>query len=129
MHAVPGMPSLKSLRLFDTCMTLGMGVLSTVPEWVTVDDVLQTMDRYEIEEALVHDHHARAMCPREHGNRRLMEAIRGKPRLHPVWVIQPPKKAGRGPAKELVEEMLNDGQPLRAVSDPVEFEIQPALGP
>ena len=64
------------------------------------------MDRYGIAEALVHDHHARLIYPRRDGNRRLMEAVKGQPRLHPTWVIEPPKEPGRGPAAALVGEML-----------------------
>jgi len=67
------------------------------------------MDRYQIAEALVHDHHARLVYPREDGNRRLLDAIKGQPRLHPVWVIEPPKQPGKDAANALVEEMLDAG--------------------
>jgi hypothetical protein len=119
MRAAPVMPPLKSLRLFDSCLTLGTGVHSRYPEWVTAGNVLAMMDRYEIAEALVHDNHARLMYPREHGNQRLLEAVRGRSRLHPVWVIEPPKSPGRGPAKALVEEMLDAG--VRAARLPMKI--------
>jgi predicted TIM-barrel fold metal-dependent hydrolase len=67
------------------------------------------MDRYHIAEALVHDHHARTIHPWEHGNRRVAEAVRGRPRLYPVWVIEPPVEPGAVAAEALVGEMLAAG--------------------
>ena len=58
----------------------------------TPEDLLSLMDRYNIAEALVHDHHARTSYPREAGNRRIVQLTQGQPRLHPVWVVEPPKK-------------------------------------
>ena len=73
MRAAKPMSDIRDLRLFDSCMTLGRGVLAGCPEWLTRDNVLAVMDRYDIAEALVHDHHARFVYPREEGNRRLLE--------------------------------------------------------
>jgi predicted TIM-barrel fold metal-dependent hydrolase len=67
------------------------------------------MDRYYIREALVHDYHARALYPKEDGNRRLLAAIHENPRLHPVWVLEPPLKPGRSMSDKLVDEMLTSG--------------------
>lgn len=106
MRAKQKMPSLESLRLFDSCVTLGRVVHSRYPEYLTSDNVLKMLDRYNIAEALVHEHHARLVYPREHGNRRLLTSIQSMPRLHPLWVIEPPKRPGRSVARALVEDML-----------------------
>jgi predicted TIM-barrel fold metal-dependent hydrolase len=39
----------------------------------------------------------------------LLDEIRGVPRLHPVWVVEPPKQPGKTPARALVGEMLSKG--------------------
>ncbi len=109
MECDPKMPNLAGLRLFDSCVTLGRIVHSGYPEYLTADSLLSLMDRYEIAEALVHEHHARVCYPREDGNRRLSDSVKGKPRLHAAWVIEPPKKPGQGPARDLVERMLAAG--------------------
>jgi len=101
------MPDLRELRLFDSCVTLGRFMGG--PCIATADELLAIMDRYCIEEALVHEYHARAVYPLEDGNRRLMELIRGKPRLHPVWVLEPPPRPGRAPADRMVDDMLKAG--------------------
>jgi predicted TIM-barrel fold metal-dependent hydrolase len=103
------MPALNSLKLFDSCVTLGRVVLSGCPECLTPENVLAVMDKYEIQEALVHDHHARIVYPREHGNERLTRSIKNMSRLHPAWVLEPPKQIGRKPAAALVREMLDKG--------------------
>lgn len=109
MHASQKMPDLESLRLFDSCVTLGRIVSLAYPDYLTPENLVEMMDRYSIAEALVHEHHARQIYPREQGNRRLLDAIREIPRLHPAWVIEPPKEPGKGAAKALVEEMLAAG--------------------
>lgn len=82
---------------------------SAYTEYLARDALLQVMDRYEITEALVHDHHARTIYPREDGNRRLMESIKGIARLHPVWVLEPPKRIGKKASSAVVEKMLDSG--------------------
>ena len=121
MQAVEKMPDIRELRPFDSCMTLGRGVLRGVPEWVTAGNVLALMDRHDIAEALVHDVHARLVYPREDGNRRLLEALKdiGSDRLYPAWVIEPPKVPGRAAAEALVDEMLGVG--VRAARLPMKI--------
>ena len=67
MRAAEPMPDVRKLRLFDSCMTLGRGVLKGCPEWITADNVLALMDRYDVAAALVHEVHARVTYPREDG--------------------------------------------------------------
>jgi len=110
MEAAPKMPDIRDLHPFDSCVTLGRVLHSDYPRCLpTADAVLAMMNRYHIAEALVHEHHARLVPPREHGNRRLLEAIKGHPRLHPVWVLEPPKQPGAKAAGALVEDMLAAG--------------------
>ena len=101
------MPGLKELKLFDSCVTLGQFTAENCIS--TSDQLLSIMDRYFIDEALVHDYHARSVYPMEHGNQRLLGAIRNHPRLHPVWVLEPPIAPGRKPAEKMVNEMLASG--------------------
>lgn len=101
------MPGLKELRLFDSCITLGK--FTSENSIRTAGQLLSIMDRYYIEEALVHDYHARALYPKEDGNKRLLAAIHESPRLHPVWVLEPPLKPGRTMPDKLVDEMLESG--------------------
>lgn len=106
MKSNPSMPHIRDLALFDSCVTLGRACLSNVPEYLTADHVLEVMDKHDIAEALVHSNEARMVWPRQRGNERLLKEIEGKPRLHPVWVLSPPKKPDRTEARRLVEEML-----------------------
>jgi len=109
MRAHETMPALDTLRLFDSCLTLGRIVHSAYPPGLTADQALELMDRYQIAEALVHEHDARLIYPREHANRRLLQAVAGRPRLHPAWVIEPPKSPGPDAARALVKTMLDAG--------------------
>ena len=101
------MPSLKDLKLFDSCVTLGQS--SSEISIDAVEKLLSIMDRYLIEEALVQDYHARSIYPVQDGNERLMKMIQNQPRLHPVWVLEPPFNYGRKYTDKLVDKMLNSG--------------------
>ena len=59
MRAPEKMPNLSDLRLFDSCVTLGRIVFSRCPQYLTPENILETLDRYHIVEALVHENHAR----------------------------------------------------------------------
>lgn len=100
-------PGLKELKLFDSCVTLGKFTAENCIS--SSDQLLSIMDRYFIEEALVHDYHARCIYPQEHGNKRLLNAVRNYPQLHPVWILEPPVIPGRKPAETIVNEMLASG--------------------
>ena len=99
MKSTPTMPPLEGLRLFDSCMTLGEFVFAACPVRITRENAVSVLDRYGIAEALVHHELARTVHPRRDGNRLLMEEIRGLPRLHPVWVVEPPRDGGRAPGR------------------------------
>lgn len=107
MQAKPAVPHLQDLNLFDSCVTLGAFVGQRCIS--SADELLAIMDRYYIAEALVHEYHARSLYPLAHGNRRLLELIAGQPRLHPVWVLEPPVQPGKEAALKMVGEMLAVG--------------------
>jgi len=109
MEAKTKAPDIASLRLFDSCVTLGRTVCPGVPESLTPDNILQVMDKYDIAEALVHDHEARMIRPRARGNRQLLETIKGMDRLHPVWILEPPESPDPREAYGMVQEMLDSG--------------------
>lgn len=109
MRAKGTVSSMASFRPFDACVTLGRVVLASCPESLTEDTILSVLDHYGIDEALVHENHARTIHPREQGNRRLLDMIAGLPRLHPVWVLDPPHRPGDEAARAVVEPMLEAG--------------------
>jgi predicted TIM-barrel fold metal-dependent hydrolase len=109
MQAVAQMPDVRSLALFDSCVTLGRSCLEGVPEYLTAENVLAVMDKHDIVEALVHSNEARLVRPRRRGNERLLREIAGSDRLHPVWALEPPIRPDPGGARAMVEEMLAAG--------------------
>ena len=117
MKAQPQAPGLDELRLFDSCVTLGRFTAGPGQPCITADNAIGILDRLRIREALVHEEHARQIHPRERGNRRLLEAIKDMPRLHPAWVIEPPVTPGREAAADVVGEMLAAG--VRAARFPL----------
>lgn len=102
-------PDIKDLRLFDTCVTLGHVPQAGGCEWLTPDNILDVMDKYDIAEALVHHNEARGTYPRSIGNELLLRRIEGMPRLHPVWLLEPPASPDPKAAHAMVEEMLAAG--------------------
>ena len=106
MQANPIVPDLNGLDLFDSCVTLGRFPGGCIE---SADELLSLMDRYRIREALVHDYHARSVVPISDGNERLMRAIAGHERLHPVWVMAPPDEPGAEAAERAVTTMLESG--------------------
>jgi len=103
------MPDIRELRLFDSCVTLGRIVRAGTPESLLAENILAVMDHYDIAEALVHENEARLVRPRSWGNQRLLREIRGMSRLHPEWVLEPPKRPDRKAAAAMVEDMLDAG--------------------
>ena len=70
----------------------------------TADELLEEMDHYDIAEALVVDSLSRENHPYE-GNRRVLEATAGRPRLHPAWTALPPGTDEQPAPAELLEQM------------------------
>jgi predicted TIM-barrel fold metal-dependent hydrolase len=109
MQATAKMPDVRELALLDSCVTLGRSCLAGVPEYLTAENVLAVMDKYDIAEALVHSNEARLVQPRWRGNQRLLREIEGLKRLHPVWVLSPPARPDPAGARQMVDEMLSAG--------------------
>jgi len=109
MRTSKEIPSIKDLEPFDACVTIGRSCLPDVPNLVSAEDVLEMMDKHDIAEALVQSNEARNDWPRSRGNEHLVERIAGQERLHPVWVITPPKKPDPKGCREFIEEMLAAG--------------------
>jgi len=103
-----GMPHIDDLRLFDSCVTLGRTCLPQVPE-LTVEGLVEVMDRHDIAEALVQSNEARLVYPRRRGNERLVKELAGAARLHPVWALSPPPGPDPKGMRALVDEMLSAG--------------------
>ena len=79
---------------FDACCTVGRHLKLQQDGLHSAGDLLAEMDHYGITEALVLDSLARETHPEE-GNARIIDVVRGKPRLHPAWSALP-----HGPADE-----------------------------
>ncbi|NIQ99336.1 MAG: amidohydrolase family protein [Gemmatimonadales bacterium] len=109
MQASARSPEIGKLRLFDSCVTLGRMAMAEMPEWLTPSNVVEVMDKYDVAEALVHSNDARLRHPRAAGNRQLLTDIAAIPRLHPVWVLEPPESAPPKAAQAMVEEMVAAG--------------------
>lgn len=124
MQTAATVPTLKSLDVFDSCVTLGEFTYSAFPTRISRLNILAVLDRYGIAEAMVHHQHARTVHPRSLGNRLLLEEIRGLPRLHPVWVLEPPRDGGARAARMLVGEMREAG--VKAARLP--FRSMPPIG-
>jgi len=109
LQSQPNMPHIADLRLFDSCVTIGRVTRADTPIWLTAENILDVMDQHDIAEALVTDNEARLTTPRDIGNRRLLTAIEGMARLHPVWALEPPRRPDPKAARGMVEEMLAAG--------------------
>ncbi len=109
MQATTRMPDIKQLAPLDTCVTLGRSCMVGVPEYLTAENVLAVMDKHDIAEALVHANEARLVHPRRVGNERLLSDVAGLDRLHPVWVLDPPKRPDPLGCRQRVDEMLAAG--------------------
>lgn len=79
---------MKNLSLFDANCTLGRHLKLKEGGLHTADDLLAEMDHYGIAEALVLDSLSRENHPAD-GNARILEAVEGRPRLHPAWSALP----------------------------------------
>ncbi len=76
-------------NLFDANCVLGRGLKTSPGNPHRVSDLLVCLDAFDISEALVVDTLSRENHPAD-GNRRILEATAGEPRLHPAWAALPP---------------------------------------
>jgi len=103
-------PALAELNPFDTCVVVGRLNQAGIPVSLTEENLLAVLDRYGIAEALVTSNFARLHFTHRRGNRWTVDFCRKlSPRLHPVWVLEPPAQPGRTPAREAVDELRQAG--------------------
>ncbi len=100
------------LRFLDGCAMVGWRA-NRHPETIwRPEDFVGDYDYYGIGAALVH-HAVAVEYHQDVGNRRLLDEIKGLPRLLPQWVVMPHHTAEMAPPDELIPEMLERG--VRAV--------------
>jgi len=104
--------SVERLALFDANCRLGPGEHDPPGAPAHGDELLAEMDRVGIAEALVY-HAAAAAYDAGYGNQALLEAVAGRPRLHPCWVYTVGKDSGSNGAREWVKKCVAAG--VRAV--------------
>lgn len=111
MQSKPEMPAVRELHLFDTCVVAGRITAQGITEnaCLTQDTILPVLDRHGIEEALVTLNRTRLDRPHEAGNRAAVAFCRISPRLHPVWILEPPAQPGRETARAAVTAMRDCG--------------------
>jgi len=102
-------PAIDDLQPFDTCVVVGRLADAAAPVNLTTENVLPVLDRYGIREALVTSNFARLHRPHRRGNAWTVEFCTLSPRLHPVWVFEPPVTPGREAARAAVAEMRGQG--------------------
>ena len=93
-------------KLFDSNCMLGRIIAPKEGFPLTVEQLLEVMDSFEIAEALVYHSLSKEYHPAD-GNPALMEEIAHTERLHPMWVLMPSHTAEFPDEEELVEEMLS----------------------
>src|SRR5690554_7295614 len=97
------------VQYFDAFCVLGRGVRLTegLPE--TPESILAAMDHFGIHEALVVDSLAMEANPAA-GNERVLERVRGYPRLHPAWCGIASASRELPPPAELGARMREEGE-------------------
>lgn len=102
------------MKHFDANAMIGAHFAPREGRVWSADDLVAEMDFYGIDDALVY-HGLAAEYDLDYGNRQLLDALRGRPRLHPCMVVAVPP---HGPAPAF-ESMLRDA--IRAGVKAVRF--------
>ncbi|MBS3762964.1 MAG: amidohydrolase family protein [Planctomycetes bacterium] len=96
---------MNKFNFFDAFCTTGRHLKSKSDDPFTPSDLLKSMDRTGISEALVIDCLSREHHPAA-GNRRILDEVSDHPRLHPAWSALPHGSADEQPEpEELIAEM------------------------
>ncbi len=82
------MKKMNKFNFFDAVCMIGRGLKSGAGEPYSADDLIESMDRAGIAEALVLDSLSR-QCHPAPGNERIVGTVSGHPRLHPAWTALP----------------------------------------
>jgi hypothetical protein len=96
------------LEFFDCSCSVGRTGYPHLLDIPDADGLLREMEIAGVEEALVYHTAARDGHP-PLGNARLLEEIRGRSGLYPVWVLLPHHTGEMPPPKELLSEMKDKG--------------------
>lgn len=96
------------LKLFDSNCWLGQWYLPTFTPVDTVDRLVEEMDHYGIDEALV-THTAAYLYDQRIGNQALLDEISGQDRLHACFILVPPGTPELAPIDQYVDDMLAAG--------------------
>jgi hypothetical protein len=99
---------IQKLSLFDANCMLGRIVAPKAGFPLSVGELLDVMEDFEIAEALVYHATSKEYHPAQ-GNRILLDEIAGTARLHPMWVVMPSQTGEFPPEETLLEEMLSRG--------------------
>ena len=111
------------MSFFDINCMLGPTNTNREPSFRTPEDLLTEMDRVGIAEAVVYASQARMSHPSD-GNGRVLEMIRGNPRLHASWVLLPPGTGEQPDPTDLVTQMrANDVRVARIFPDEHRFVL------
>ncbi len=94
------------LVFFDCNITYGPKHIPPLKQANTPEELLAEMDHCGIDEALITST-AQRSSPWD-GNLRLVEEVKGFPRLHPAWVLLPHQTGEMPPPHQLVEEMIKN---------------------
>jgi predicted TIM-barrel fold metal-dependent hydrolase len=100
----PGPQALPLQSVWDCNARLGRSAANPRCAPTTSEALLEVMDEYGIEHALVHHALAKENSAAL-GNQLLEQAITDHPRLHPCWVVLPPATGELPPPTELIAAM------------------------
>lgn len=93
-----------ALKFFDSNCMIGRFGVPQPGSYFTVDELIQQIDYFGIDQALVYHSLAKEYSP-NFGNKLLLGEIRGHKRLHACWVFLPYHTQEMRPPRVLVEEM------------------------
>jgi len=130
----PSSQALPLLSVWDSNARIGRSAANPRCAPTTPEELLEVMDEYGIEEALVH-HAVAKENSAALGNGMLDEAIAAHPRLHPCWVLLPLATGELPTASELFAQMRSAGVhavrfcPNNAVFVPAPWALSGLLEP
>jgi predicted TIM-barrel fold metal-dependent hydrolase len=124
----------RRVSLWDCNARIGRSAANPRNAPTTADGLLEVLDEFDIEHALVH-HSVAKENSAALGNELLDQAIRDEPRLHPCWVVLPPATGELPSPRELLAGMRAAGVqavrlcPHNAVFVPAPWALRGLLEP
>jgi len=95
-------------RYFDADVVLGPGDFMGPDLPMTTEAILAAMDHFGIHEAMVRDAMGE-IGSAAIANERILERTAGNPRLHPAWMLLPPRTRELPAPSEMVDRMRHEG--------------------